>query len=99
MEKSGEIMSKDFVYTKLVEVGALHKLLVASGFDVKGVSYDSGKNRCTVHLADTETKDPTAIVDSYIYVPLVPIDWNAEYAKAKSEKEQIEVIARFLGLQ
>lgn len=64
------------------DAGALHKLLAQNGFDVSGVSFDSGTNITRVDLADTETKDPTSIVNSYIFVPYVPINWTQLYTDA-----------------
>jgi hypothetical protein len=71
-----------FHFVKQVDCGALHKLLLQNGFDVIGVSFDSGTNLTTVELAEGETKDPTSIVNSYIFVPYVPIDWTKLYTDA-----------------
>lgn len=71
-----------FQFVKTVDCGALHRLLVQNGFDVVGVTFDSGTNLTTVQLADTETKDPTAVVEEYIFVPYVPINWTQLYSDA-----------------
>lgn len=71
-----------FQFVKTVDCGALHKLLVQNGFDVVGVTFDSGTNLTTVQLADTETKDPTAVVEEYIFVPHEPINWTQLYSDA-----------------
>jgi hypothetical protein len=84
-----------FNFVKQVDCGALHKLLIQNGFDVVGVSFDSGTNITTVQLADTETKDPTATVNSYIFVPYVPINWTQLYNDAvvtvTSAKNTVEI--------
>lgn len=71
-----------FPFTKQVDCGALHRLLVQNGFVVIGVTYDSGTNVTLVQLADSETKDPTAVVEAYIFVPYVPINWTQLYSDA-----------------
>lgn len=71
-----------FQFFKTVDCGALHRLLVQNGFDVVGVTFDSGTNLTTVQLADTETKDPTAVVEEYIFVPYEPINWTQLYSDA-----------------
>jgi len=47
---------KDIKFTKKVNVEVLHKELVAAGFKIYGVTYNSGTNECIVHLYDEETK-------------------------------------------
>ena len=71
-----------FQFFKTVDCGALHRLLVQNGFDVVGVTFDSGTNLTTVQLADTETKDPTAVVEEYIFVPYEPVNWTQLYSDA-----------------
>jgi hypothetical protein len=73
-----------FNFVKQVDCGALHKLLIQNGFDVVGVSFDSGTNITTIELADTETKDPTSIVNSYVYVPYVPVNYPQLYSDASA---------------
>ena len=62
-----------FTFIKLVDPGALHKLLVQNGFLVSGISYDSGTNTTSVILEEGETKDPTQVVNSYVYSALVGV--------------------------
>ena len=77
-------MTKDFFFIKEVDCGALHQALLAASFLVSGVSYDSGNNQTTVMLEDTETKDPTSVVNAYVYVPYVPPDYPTLYTNASS---------------
>ena len=71
-----------YFFEKQVDCGALHKLLVQNSFDVVGVSFDSGTNITRVDLQEGETKDPTSIVNSYIFVPYVPVNWTQLYTDA-----------------
>jgi len=71
-----------FVFTKLVDPGVLHRLLVTEGFLVSGITFDSGTNQTTVILEEGEEKDPTAIVGAYVYVPYVPPNYPQLYADA-----------------
>jgi hypothetical protein len=52
-------------YTKKCEPGKLDKELRAAGFDIYGVSWAGSKT--IIHLKDTETKDPTPIVEAHVY--------------------------------
>lgn len=56
---------KEFKYkNKEVDCAELTALLKANGFACDGVSYDG--DEVTVHLEDTETKDPTALINGYV---------------------------------
>jgi nucleoside diphosphate kinase len=70
-----------------VDVGKIHKLLAAAGYDVVGCSYDSEANQLTIMLGDAETKDPSndPIITSYVYVAPTVHDWPALYQTAKAE--------------
>lgn len=91
-------MVKEFTYTKQVDVGALHKLLQSYGYAVIGVTYDSGQNKCIVHLEDTEFKEPTPVVNAYVYVAPIIINWKEEFKKAATIDQKVIVIANYLRL-
>jgi hypothetical protein len=66
---------KNKEYVKKCEAGKLHDELIAAGFDIDGVS--TWGDKTTVHLKDTETKNPDSIVNAHVYtepVLLKPID-------------------------
>jgi hypothetical protein len=66
---------KNIQYKKLSEAGKLTIELRQAGFKVIGVTCDG--TITTVHLDDSETKDPTPIVEKHVYeVPIIvkPID-------------------------
>lgn len=73
-----------FTFIKLVDPGALHKLLVQNGFLVSGISYDSGTNTTSVILEEGETKDPTQVVNSYVYSAPVVYDYPQLYKNAQA---------------
>lgn len=65
--------------------GVLQKQLIAAGFNFGtggGISYDSGSKNAVIVLDPTETKDPTDIVNSYVYVQYVPPDYPALFITA-----------------
>lgn len=73
-----------FTFIKLVDPGALHKALVAAGFLVSGISYDSGTNTTTVMLEEGETKDPTSVVNAYVYSAPIVYDYPQLYQNAQA---------------
>lgn len=89
---------KDILFNKQVVPWKLHKELVASGFDIAGVSYDAGTNITTTHLNDTETKDPSNVVNSHTYFVEKNIDWKAELQKKITDIDKITVIGKNLGI-
>ena len=54
-------------YNKICNASVLHEQLVSAGFIVQGVSCMGDKT--IVYLSDTETKDPTPIVETHLYKP------------------------------
>lgn len=73
--------------------GVLHKLLKTNGFifwkdadgvEVGGITYDDGTKLAIMSLDPSETKDPTTIVNSYVYVPYVPPNYPVIYANAQA---------------
>jgi hypothetical protein len=73
--------------------GVLHKLLKTNGFiflkntegvEVGGISYDDGSKIATITLDPSETKNPTTIVNSYVYVPYVPPNYPLLYTNAQT---------------
>ena len=72
--------------------GVLHKQLKAAGFvffkengiEVGGISYDDGTKIASINLDSTETKDPTSIVNAYVYVPYVEPNWPLLYSNAQT---------------
>lgn len=89
---------KDITFKQLVNVSQLHKILVTAGFDIDGVSYDSGTGIATIHLKDTEIKDPTNIMASYVYTAPVMEDLKAQFSAAATANDKIQVIAKRLNL-
>jgi hypothetical protein len=74
---------REFVYIKLVDAGKLHKYIADAGYGIVGIVYDSGLNQVTVRLLDSETRDPTSLVNSYVYTaPVIP-DYPVLYANAQ----------------
>lgn len=73
-----------FTFIKLCDPGALHKLLAQNGFLVSGISYDSGTNTTSVILGDGEVKDPTSVVNSYVYSAPVVYDYPQLYKNAQA---------------
>jgi hypothetical protein len=72
--------------------GRLHKELKTAGFvffkengvEVGGISYDDGTKIATINLDPSETKDPTSIVNAYVYVPYVPPNYPVLYTNAQA---------------
>jgi len=61
----------------------LHKQIAKAGFNILGIMYDSGNNQTTVMLDDSETQNPTSLVEAYTYVePVIP-NYPALYANAQ----------------
>jgi hypothetical protein len=75
---------KTFQFNKKVDPGVLHKILASSGFIIIGITYDSGTNISNVMLDDTETKDPTSVVDAYVYTPYIPPNYPNLYSNAQT---------------
>jgi hypothetical protein len=73
----------EFKYTKKVDPEALHKQIANAGFLILGVSYDSGTDETTVMLDDAETKDPTDVVNAYVYVVPVYPNYPVLFSDAK----------------
>lgn len=78
---------KNYTYPKKCEVGKLTEELKNAGYDIFGVSGYGGnvekniKPETIVHLANTETKDPTSIVNAHVYTaPVItpPRDYGKE---------------------
>ena len=76
-------MVKEFKYIKLVDPSKLHKAIANAGFNILGIMYDEGKNQTTVMLDDSETQDPTSIVEAYVYVAPVYPNYQELFASAK----------------
>ena len=76
-------MVKEFKYNKLVDPEQLHKQIAKAGFNILGIVFYSGDNIATVMLDDSETKDPTSIVEAYVYVKPVYPDYPKLYAEAQ----------------
>lgn len=76
-------MVKEFKYTKLVDPSKLHKAIAAAGLNILGIVFDASKNLCTVMLDDTEIRDPTSIINSYVYVTPVYPNYPVLYANAQ----------------
>jgi len=67
--------------------GALQKLLITNGFvfgSSGGISYDFGTKIATIVLDPSETKDPSSVVATYVYVPYVPPNYPQLYADAQA---------------
>ncbi|MDD4804333.1 MAG: hypothetical protein PHN69_04090, partial [Candidatus Pacebacteria bacterium] len=77
-------MVLEFKYTKQVDPYKLHKQIENAGFNILGVMYDEGMNMTTVMLDDSETNDPTSIVDTYTYVEPVYPNYPVLYANAQN---------------
>jgi hypothetical protein len=86
---------KYFQYNIQCDCGALHKLLQQNSFNVVGITYDTALNIATVMLDDSETKDPTDVVNSYVYVPYVPPDYPALFASANNSYQ--EAVTQYIG--
>lgn len=69
---------------KLSDPGTLHKLLAQYGFNVEGVTCETGGPTTWVLLADTETKDPTIITNDYSYAPPIIYDYPSLYVVAQA---------------
>jgi len=76
-------MVKEFKYTKLVDPHKLHKQIENAGYNILGIVFDAGINLVTVMLDDSEDKDPTSVVDTYVYVEPVYPNYPALYATAQ----------------
>jgi hypothetical protein len=87
-----------YTFTKRVDVRRLHYLLTAAGYAVNGITYDDGSQNLIVDLAASESKNPTTIVNNYVYRAPIIIDWKAEYSKATTAAARINVIAKRLNL-
>lgn len=72
-----------FTFEKRCDPETLHGLLIGSDYRIIGVSYDSGRNQTTVMLDDLETKDPTQIVNSYVYTDPVYPNYPVLYTTAQ----------------
>ena len=59
-------MSKEFSYSKRVEGNRLHNELNAAGYAVETIYSKANEAYCVVVLPDSETKDPTPIVDAHV---------------------------------
>lgn len=53
-------------FHKKVDPGALQKQLIDAGFAVSFI--ECSRDDCRIHLKPGETKNPTPIVDRYVYV-------------------------------
>lgn len=75
---------KDIKFNKKCNLDKLKAELIAAGFDIYGCSGENDDiinfHETTVHLKDTEMKNPTAIVNNHIYT---------DDAKPKTEKETL----------
>ena len=76
-------MVKEFKYNKLVDPEQLHKQIAKAGFNILGIVFYAGDNVATVMLDDSETKDPTSIVEAYTYMKPVYPDYPKLYADAQ----------------
>lgn len=76
-------MVLEFKYTKKVDPSKLHKQIANAGFNILGIMYDEGKNQTTVMLDDSETKDPSSVVEAYVYAPPVVHNYPGLFAEAK----------------
>ena len=74
---------KEYKYIKKVDPEKLHKQIANAGFKLLGVVYDSKLNQATIMLEDSETKDPTSLITSYVYVEPVNPDYPVLYANAQ----------------
>lgn len=81
-------MVKEFLFTKECNPEVIHKQLTDSGFAVVGIVYDSGSNQTKVLLEDAETKDPTSVINSYVYVAPVYPDYPQLYTDAQATVNQ-----------
>lgn len=78
-------MVHELEFSKESNPEVLHKQLTDAGFSVQGIVYDSGKGVTTVILDESETKDPTTVVNSYVYtVPTYP-----DYPKLYSDAQKV----------
>jgi hypothetical protein len=65
----------------------LEKQLNAAGFVFSpggGITYDSGTKTAIIDLDPSETKDPTSIVQAYVYVEYVPPNYPQLYSNASA---------------
>jgi len=72
---------------KICNIEQLSQELKNGGYDIHGVSYDSGTNITYIHLTDNEIKTPSSIVTNHTGTP--PIK-----TAPKTFKEQVEDILR-----
>ena len=66
---------KNLIFDKKCNAEVLTNELKVAGFNIYGCSTEDddkiGLHKVTVHLKDTETKNPQTIVNSHIYTPIV----------------------------
>ena len=85
-------------FTKEVNIRLLDKELRAAGFDITWVTYNAGTQEVIIHLMDTETSDPTSIVNAHVFKEDKPIDYKCEYTKSITSDQKLEIIEKMLGL-
>ena len=65
------VLKMDKIFSKKCEAGKLTAELKAAGFDIFGVS--TAGDTTIVHLKDTETKDPTTLINNHTYTASIVI--------------------------
>jgi hypothetical protein len=88
---------KTVSFNKKCNIEVLDKALRDAGFKIDGCS--SNGREIFVHLSDDEKKDPAPIVKAHKYSEPKPRDWKDEFKKCKTDKERIQMIAEYLGLE
>lgn len=76
-------MAHEFEFNKESNPEVLHEQLTEAGFSVQGIVYDSGKGVTKVILDESETKNPTTVVNSYVYAAPTYPDYPKLYSDAQ----------------
>lgn len=88
---------KNIQFNKKCNVTTLTQELAAAGFDIFGCT--NADMLTIVHMKDTETKDPTAIVNAHIFtapIEKTPADWKNDLDTAATVADKIAVIKKYL---
>jgi hypothetical protein len=89
---------KTYTYSKLVNPDKLRQELLNASFASPGTAtYKDGKVT-EVLLPDTETKDPSPVVNAHVCLGYKEIDWAAEWEKAKTTAQQTVLLAKEAGI-
>jgi hypothetical protein len=71
-----------FEYNIMSDPGDLYDLLASRGYNVIILTHDAGRNVTGIGLDDSDLKDPSSVVSTYVYKPHVNPDYEALFSQA-----------------